>query len=1374
MTEQPNREVAVLNAALELRPAERAAYLDQACAGDVALRRQVEALLLSHEQAEGFLDAPPAGLDFKRTVKVNTPLTEKPGDRIGRYKLLQQIGEGGCGVVYMAEQEEPVRRRVALKVIKLGMDTKQVIARFEAERQALALMDHSNIAKVLDAGATETGRPYFVMELVRGIKITDFCDENKLSTADRLKLFIQVCQAIQHAHQKGVIHRDIKPSNILVTINDGVPVPKVIDFGIAKATAGRLTDHTLFTAFEQFIGTPAYMSPEQAVMTSLDIDTRSDIYSLGVLLYELLTGKTPFDQKELLAAGLDEMRRTIREEEPPKPSTRLDTMAADALTTTAKQHHTDAPKLVYALRGDLDWIAMKCLEKDRARRYETANGLASDIQRHLNCEPIVARPPSRLYEFQKTVRRHKFGFAAAAAIITALSIGLGVSTRQFVQKNRAYQRTIAAEQEQTRLRQHAEQSATQEAQQRQRAEDLAEQNRENLYAASINLAQQVFEEGDVGRVNELLDSLRPKEGQSDLRGFEWYYLWRLCHSARANLVGHPAPVRTLAFSPDGSTVATAGDEPIIRLWNVTTGQERGSLEGHSSWISSLAYSPDKKLIASGGAEKIVRLWDTATGKQVFGFPAASDDITCVTFSAKGGLLAAATGELATGTGTPTTRYVRAGKGGEVKIWNAETHAEIAAFKAHPEGVLSLAFAPDGRMLATGGAGNSVKIWDPATGQMSQAFTNLTGPAFSLAFAPGGSRLAAGIWNPYSNAAEIRFWDTTTWKETAGLKSRAPPVACIAFAPDGHTLASSGIDRVVRLWDLSTGLERATFKGHTGPVWALAFSPDGETLASAGWDRTSKLWDVARKQEQDVHGDTSCYTAAFTPDGELVACAGAGHVDVWEVKRGKKAFRLPLKSVSDISVTLSHDGKTLAAAGSDSALYLFDLASHELRHRLEGHTEKIWCLAFSPDDRIVATGSGDTTLKLWDVATGTVRDTLAGHTSTVSTLAFAPDGRTLVSGSWEQMIVWDLASAKALETLNGAAARLAIAPNGRFFAAGTAVHGIVIRDFGTKQELGRITGHKDEIYKLAFSADGKTLATASWDGTAKLWRVPQGQLLLTIRSGIGVTWCAEFSPDGRSLVVSSGSARAGQIALLHAATKEETERPEPTVPIDTVPKLGKYPVAAELLRGTIDPRASDAPPELLDLSHHYNGSLTAGWIPSSFYGSSVERNLGDLPRGVQTLGDVRFDIRGVVQLAGKSLNGYLSATYPHDIKPIEVNQQCRRLHFLHGTGWRVLDGTAIGRYVIHYADGLQIAIPIVYGENVRDWWFSPVANEPTPHAVVAWTGQNAAVRSRGMAVRLYNFTWENPHPESPITDLDFISLNTQSSPFLIAVTAELKP
>jgi serine/threonine protein kinase/tetratricopeptide (TPR) repeat protein len=424
MNDDSGQDVVIFSEAINLPEAERTDYVARACAGDTDLRNRVEALLRAYRKVDHFMREPAPGLT---DVIGQAPTTgEKPGDWIGRYKLLQQIGEGGYGMVFMAEQTEPIHRRVALKIIKPGMDTKCVIARFEAERQALAMMDHPSIAKVFDAGATESGRPYFVMELIRGIKITEYCDQQSLTTEERLKLFIQVCQAAQHAHQKGIIHRDIKPPNILVTTSvDGAALPVVIDFGIAKATTNqRLTDKTLFTAFEMFIGTPAYMSPEQAALTSEDVDTRTDIYSLGVLLYELLTGSTPFDGGKLLKVGLDEIRRVIREQEPDRPSTRLSKMTQADITTVAQRRQSEPPKLIRSVHGDLDWIVMKALEKDRRRRYETANGLALDVQRFLDSETISARPPSTLYKFQKTVERNRLLFTGIGVIVILLIVSL--------------------------------------------------------------------------------------------------------------------------------------------------------------------------------------------------------------------------------------------------------------------------------------------------------------------------------------------------------------------------------------------------------------------------------------------------------------------------------------------------------------------------------------------------------------------------------------------------------------------------------------------------------------------------------------------------------------------------------------------------------------------------------------------------------------------------------------------------------------------------------------------------------------------------------------------------------------------------------------
>ena len=432
-------EEEVMEVAAAMPPGERGAYLDTACRSHPDLRAWIEQRLAFAK--EDIVKSSTIRIEPIEATEAARLQPEEAGNRLGNYKLLQQIGEGSFGTVWVAEQYAPVKRRVAFQIVKLGMDTKEVIARFEQERQALALMDHPNIAKVFDAGITESGRPYFVMELVRGIKITDYCDQSRLSTVDRLKLFISVCRAVQHAHQKGIIHRDIKPSNILVTLQDGMAVPKVIDFGVAKTMQQqKLTELTIFTYVEQMIGTPAYMSPEQADASGLDIDTRSDIYSLGVLLYELLTGQTPFDIKKICKGGMDEVRRVLREVEPKRPSTLLLTMAPDTRLQLAQRQQADDATLVGILRRDLDWIAMKALEKDRARRYATAQDLGSDVERYLNRQAILARPPSRRYRMRRFISRHKVGVASAVSIVTILVIGFAVSVSQAMRANRAAQR----------------------------------------------------------------------------------------------------------------------------------------------------------------------------------------------------------------------------------------------------------------------------------------------------------------------------------------------------------------------------------------------------------------------------------------------------------------------------------------------------------------------------------------------------------------------------------------------------------------------------------------------------------------------------------------------------------------------------------------------------------------------------------------------------------------------------------------------------------------------------------------------------------------------------------------------------------------------
>jgi eukaryotic-like serine/threonine-protein kinase len=498
MNPEPNNPKTIFLAAVDkTNPAERAAFLDEACGADTDLRRRVEALLRAHDDPGRFLE--PAAPEQGGTADAGL-LTERPGTCIGPYKLVQQIGEGGMGVVYIADQAEPVKRRVALKIIKPGLDSEHVIHRFEAERQALAMMDHTNIARVFDAGTTAAGRPYFVMELVKGVPITKYCDELHLSLRDRLELFVPVCQAVQHAHLKGIIHRDLKPTNVLVAMEEGRPVPKVIDFGVAKALHQPLTERTLVTEFGAIVGTLEYMSPEQAELSALDIDTRADLYSLGVLLYELLTGTTPLTRARLKHAALDELLRVIRDEEPPKPSTRL-TESKESLPDLAARRRTGPARLAREVRGELDWIVMKCLEKDRTRRYDGATGLARDVQRYLADEAVEACPPSAAYRFRKFARKHRAALLTATTFAALLIMGVVISAWQALRARQAEAAALeqrdAAEQE----RQRAEDAERAARTERDRA--TAEGQRADEQAAAARAVNEFLQHDLLGQAKEL-------------------------------------------------------------------------------------------------------------------------------------------------------------------------------------------------------------------------------------------------------------------------------------------------------------------------------------------------------------------------------------------------------------------------------------------------------------------------------------------------------------------------------------------------------------------------------------------------------------------------------------------------------------------------------------------------------------------------------------------------------------------------------------------------------------------------------------------------------------------------------------------------------
>jgi len=978
-----------------------------------------------------------------------------PGTRLGPYTIREWLGEGGFATVYLADQTEPIQRRVAVKVIKPGMDSRQVIARFEAERQALALIDHPNVAKVFDAGTTDRSRPYFVMEYIAGEPITTYCDRHRATTRQRLELLQQACAGMQHAHWKGIVHRDLKPSNILVTGRDEGPLVKIIDFGVAKALHQPLTRRTVFTGFGQLIGTLEYMSPEQAEMTGLDIDSRTDVYSLGVVLYELLTGSLPFDPARLRSAAIGEIQRIIREEDPPNPSTRLSSLGAST-AEVAMRHRVPPTALEREVRGDLDWITMRALAKDREARYDTPSDLADDIGRHLVNLPVEAGPPSVSYHLRKFIRRHRPAVATVAGGAVLLLAGTAATAWQAVRATRA---------------EHDARTAQRQADlQRELASRRADEAVRLAYQASVAAAAAAAQGGDPGTARLHLD-----RAPASLRGWEWRYLHRGLDESRAVLAGHTDAVLSVSAAPDGALLASGSLDGTVKLWRVTSASELASLTGHAGPVPSVAFSPDATRLASASYDGSVRLWDldrraaTVLGR-------SDGKMLCVAFAGQGDRVAAGDDE------------------GRVHLWDVAAGGAPRAFDGGSAQTMCLAFDPAGERLATGGEDGAVRVWDLAGGRLA-GFAAHAESITSIAWAPDGSRLAT-----CSIDKVIRLWNPTSGERLAECSGHEAPVFAVAFAPAGDWLVSGSHDRTVRLWDTSTGRAVTVCRGHTETVYSVAVSRDGAWLASASKDGTVRLWDA------DRHGPASRLSghdggvrwAGFTSGtAERVLSVDDGTLRAWDVATGTVVAAVVVGSVA--AATGTADG-LVAVGAPDGTLSLWRGGDPTRLRVLDGHTGTIRSLAFSRDGAILASASRDQTIRLWSVGSGEELKLLPTRQRDVIAMSFLPDGVGLATSSLDGAArLWDTAAAEVTLdwTWSGPMTALAVSPEGQWIAVGGYDGSLALWETSSGSHVRDLAGHVGAVTCLAFTHDGSRIASGSDDGSLRLWDPVSGDHLLTI-------------------------------------------------------------------------------------------------------------------------------------------------------------------------------------------------------------------------------------------------------------------------------------
>lgn len=1110
-------------------PAERQAFLQEACGDAPELVARVQGLLAAEEQAEGY---------FGDTLP-DHPGIEEPADSIehsgltiGRYKLLQKIGEGGYGSVWKAEQTTPVTRHVALKIIKQGMDTREVIARFEAERQALAMMEHPNIAKVLDAGATAQGRPFFVMELVRGLPVTQFCTEQKCPTTQRLALFCDICSAVHHAHQKGIIHRDLKPSNVLVALESDKAVPKVIDFGIAKAIDTKLTEKTLFTRVDQFVGTPAYMSPEQASSRGQDLDTRVDIYALGVLLYELLSGKLPFDPESLLSAGYDEMRRVIIEEDPPRPSLRFSTATDLKRAKITASHGSDPPRLTRTLRGDLDWIVMKAIEKDRTRRYGSANLLAADINRYLADEPVTATPPSLRYKLGKFARRNKGQLAAGLALAMALIAGSIISSWQAIRATRHAGRATNAES-------LAAERLTQSEQARHLAETLSGENRKRLIQLYTTSGVNELRNGNPSlALPWLVKALELEPDQSINAQVQRVRIARALERT-PQLVrfwtkkGHANQV---AFSPNGQYALAAASRQSrkdwsgggMEVWHLETGKAV-ALEIDKASVLHARFTPMENRLATIRQSGEIDLWNLETGKVLVSFAEPHPNGNHLVLSPDG------------------SRLLSYGRKGLARLWDTESgrlHLDRFPLESTAH-IVGAAFHPDGSQLTLLTYLGEVFSFETATGQAVHPAAGFPGWGHGepggLQYAADGSRFAC----PVGDKATIRIWNPESGAELHSL-SHPAPLANFDLSPDGTLIATAtrGFPATIQTWDLRSGEPVASPIRHDDPISMVRFSPDSRFIVAGSWGHDVRIWEARTGEAASpaMQHASALQSVAFHPSEPLVltGCVD-GTVRVWSID----ATPRPTISLSTDGrlehVAIDPSGKRLLASDSTGEIHLwrtddwrsFDEEEAQVHEPTPDYLPCASLRSFIDHDPVIqfwnldrpAEGSGTRPLPPW-----------AATNAGLPHVALTPDHRRAVihystlSQSGSQ--TWDLESSKALLTVRGVATRLfRMSRDGKTFAIVyggelSLPHRLQFHETETGGPLG------DPIVIERFTQDGRfspdgtmfTLVTKAIpygetgsSGQLTSWRVATREPIL--HRDIETPGLLRYRPDGEALLIS---------------------------------------------------------------------------------------------------------------------------------------------------------------------------------------------------------------------------------------------------------------